>query len=175
MKLPQRLAQWKDVVEPCARYYRLDSALVYAVMDRESNGGELLKPRGPGGTGDFGHGRGLMQIDDRAHPFTSCQDDTGRSLWADAWFNVSYACRLLARLMLTFNGDVAAAVGAYNTGAGNVRKALAGVAATASLEERVKAVDRYTAGHDYVRDVLKRRAAFLGEPGPVPPPVRPVV
>lgn len=162
MKVPARLAQWQDVVEPCALYFKLDPALVFAVMDRESNGGEALKPKGPGGTGDFGHGRGLMQIDDRAHAFAACEDDTGRPLAGDPWLNVSYACRLLARLMLTFREDVAAAVGAYNTGAGNVRKALAGLPATVSLEERVTAVDRYTARHDYVRDVLSRRDAYLG-------------
>lgn len=165
MKVPARLAQWQHVVEPVARFYKLDPALVFAIMDRESNGGEMLKPRGPGGTGDHGHGRGLMQIDDRAHPFTSCEDDTGRALWADAWFNVSYACRLLARLMLTFQGDISAAVGAYNTGAGNVRKALASVPAGSPLAERVKAVDRYTAGHDYVADVLRRRDSFVGFQG----------
>lgn len=162
MKVPARLAQWQDVVGPCALYFKLDPALVMAIIDRESLGGEALKPRGPSGTGDGGHGRGLAQIDDRAHPFTSCEDDTGRALWADPWFNVSYACRLLARLMLTFKGDVAAAVGAYNTGAGNVRKALAGLPTTALLSERVKVVDRHTAGHDYVADVLARCDSFLG-------------
>lgn len=162
MKVPARLAQWQDVVEPCARYFKLDPALVMAMMERESAGGETLKPRGPAGRGDNGNGRGLMQLDIRSHAFATCEDDTGRPLAGDPWMNVSYACRLLARLLLTFRGDVAAAVGAYNAGAGNVRKALAGLPATATLEERVKAIDRYTAHHDYVRDVLTKREAFAG-------------
>lgn len=36
-----------------------------AIVSRESQFGLLLTPRGPNGTGDFGHGRGLGQVDDR--------------------------------------------------------------------------------------------------------------
>lgn len=44
----------------------VDPLLLLAIMARESAYGEALKPVGPGGTGDAGHGRGLMQIDDRS-------------------------------------------------------------------------------------------------------------
>lgn len=36
-----------------------------ALILRESGAGEFLTPKGPGGTGDGGHGHGLCQIDDR--------------------------------------------------------------------------------------------------------------
>lgn len=162
MKLPPRLEQWRALAEAIAAYYQLDPALILAVIDRESLGGEALTPKGPAGTGDHGYGTGLMQIDKRAHAFATCTDDAGRPLTSDPWLNISYGARLLRRLLDTFAGDVAAALAAYNAGAGRVRRALSALSPEAPLVERVKVVNALTTGGDYVSDVLRRRDSFAG-------------
>lgn len=155
--IPPRLARWVDVVQPIALHYGLDPLLVLSVIDRESLGGDALTPKGPGGTGDGGHGRGLCQVDDRSHPFTSCTDDAGRFLWADPWLNVSYACRLLRRLLDTFHNDSAAALAAYNAGAGRVQRALATLPKDATQRARLAVLDPLTAHGNYPSAVLAKR------------------
>jgi soluble lytic murein transglycosylase-like protein len=158
--VPERIARWMPMIRPIADNYRVDPLLLAAVVDRESLGGEALTPKGPAGTGDKGHGRGLGQIDDRAHPFTSCTDDTGKYLWKDPWLNLSYSARLLRRLLDTFSGDVAPALAAYNAGAKRVRNAMNALPADAPLADRIRAVDSVTTGKDYAQDVLRRRDSF---------------
>jgi soluble lytic murein transglycosylase-like protein len=148
------------MVRSLCSLYGLDPLLVLAVLDRESLGGEALTPSGPRGTGDKGHGRGLMQIDDRAHPFTSAEDDTGKPLWAEPSFNIHYGCMLLARLMLHFKGAEAPALAAYNAGQVRVSRALAALPPGATPEQVLAACDAVTTGGDYASYVLKRRAAF---------------
>ncbi|AKQ66516.1 hypothetical protein A176_003428 [Myxococcus hansupus] len=148
-------------MEPIASLYRLDPLLVLALMDRESLGGDALTPKGPLGTGDHGHGRGLMQIDDRAHKgFVGAVDDLGRPLWRDPAVNVHYSCRLLRRNLDSLNGYVAGALAAYNAGLGRVRSVFGCVAADASDEHRQVMVDSVTTGRDYSADVFRRRAEF---------------
>jgi soluble lytic murein transglycosylase-like protein len=158
--IPQRVQRWEHVVRPLCSIYGLDPLLVLAVMDRESMGGWALTPKDARGTGDGGHGKGLMQIDDRAHPFTSCEDDTGRLLWQQAPFNVHYACMLLARLLLHFKGAEAPALAAYNAGQGRVSRALAALPPGSTPEQVLAACDAVTTGGDYASDVLARREAF---------------
>lgn len=163
MPLPSRLDRWRSVVEPVAALYKLDPLLVYAVMDRESLGGDSLKPAGPAGTGDHGHGRGLMQIDDRAHRgFVAALDDLLRPLWQDPAFNVIYGCRLLRRNLDALDGYVPGALAAYNAGLGRTRSVLAKLAPGASEAERLAAVDGVTTGSDYASDVLRRQREFAG-------------
>ena len=158
--IPPRIAQWMPLIRPIAEHYKVDPLLLAAVVDRESLGGEALTPKGPTGTGDHGHGRGLSQLDDRSHPFTGCTDDTGKALWKDPWLNLSYGCRLLARLIGDFSGDEAAALAAYNAGAGRVRRVLTILPLDAPLADRLRAVDSVTTGKDYASDVPRRRDAF---------------
>jgi hypothetical protein len=160
--LPPRLARWEALVTPIALNYRVDPVLVLAILDRESLGGDALTPKGPEGTGDGGHGKGLGQIDDRSHPFATCQDDTGHLLWQDPWLNVSYACRLLRRLLDTFHGETAPALAAYNAGAGRVSRVLASLPVTAPPAQRLAAVDAVTTGKDYASAVLAKRDAYTG-------------
>ncbi len=161
MPVPPRIERWRSVVEPLALLYRLDPLLVLALLDRESLGGDALTPKGPAGTGDHGHGRGLMQIDDRAHKrFVGAVDDLGRPLWQDPAFNVHYGCRLLRRNLDSLNGYVAGALASYNAGLGRVRSVLARLPADATDAQRQAAVDSVTTGRDYATDVLRRHAEF---------------
>ncbi|GEL75439.1 transglycosylase SLT domain-containing protein [Myxococcus virescens] len=162
-QLPSRLSRWLPTVEPIAALYDLDPLLVFAVMDRESLGGDALTPKGPSGTGDHGHGRGLMQIDDRAHKsFAGAVDDLGRPLWQDPAVNVMYGCRLLRRLIDSMDGWEAGALAAYNAGLGRVRSALARLPPDATDAQRLAAVDGVTTGRDYASNVLSRRERFAG-------------
>src|SRR5437763_1614574 len=53
-KMPEQYRQWVPYVEDAASRVGLPPALVFAVMSRETNGYNVI--------GDYGHGRGLMQI-----------------------------------------------------------------------------------------------------------------
>lgn len=167
--LPRRLAQWLPIVRAAEALFGVDALLVLAVMDRESLGGEALKPRGPGGAGDKGHGRGLMQIDDRAHPtLAAALLCDGSPLLGHPVFNVLVGAHYLSTLVQQFDGTgvdpLLAASAAYNCGPGKVRRALRALPRPLSQEETLKALDPLTAGGDYVSDVLRRRLGFVVSP-----------
>jgi hypothetical protein len=68
----------------------IDAFILCALIERESGSGEYLIPRGPGGTGDGGHGHGLAQIDDRSHGQWLSQNN-----WQDPFTNINYGAQLL--------------------------------------------------------------------------------
>lgn len=129
-----------------ANKYGLDPVLLFAIMWQESRWGETLSTKGPDGTGDHGHGRGLMQIDDRAH-----RDWIAKNNWQDPATNISYGAKVLADNVsffknkgysgneLTFNS-----LAAYNTGAGNVMN---------SIKAQISA-EHTTANRNYSSSVL---------------------
>lgn len=145
-------------------------AIIAGLVSRESAWGLTLKPKGPGGTGDFqprnnkmppdglGWGRGLMQIDYKWHEFAR----TGN--WQDPKENMAFGCEILAtnldsltKLGLPSDGLLRAVLAAYNSGLGNVKKAL----------RKGLPVDYYTADGpdadklgDYSEDVLIRAKLF---------------
>ena len=161
MSIPARVSRWQSLATDVAALFKLDPMLILAIMDRESLGGDALSPKGPEGTGDAGHGRGLMQIDDRAHPdFIAQQHKDGTPLWQVPYDNLEFAARLLKANLDALGGDVAAAVAAYNCGLGRIRKAQAQMRPDATLRERLHAYDCFTTGRDYCSDVLARRDAF---------------
>lgn len=133
-ELPPRLRPWWPMVERAAKKHQLDPALVLAVMDRESGGRNIR--------GDGGHGRGLMQIDDRSHGRFLAAHDGG----LDPASNIDYGSSILAANLRNprFAGHPAAAIAAYNCGPGNVVD--------------VRHPDARTAGGDYSSDVLARTA-----------------
>lgn len=158
-RLPARLARWAPQFYAASLCYELDPFLLAAICDRESRGGEALHPPGPTGFGDFGHGRGLMQVDDRSHEhFLKAVFDDGAPLWQDPAFNILYAARLLAKNLALLEGDEPAAVAAYNAGVRHVLQALskAGIDPIA----RMRVLDSATANGNYVSDVLKKRDGF---------------
>lgn len=152
-----------------AHEFRLDPALILAVMSRESGCGMLLDEHK---TGDYaprswgnhrlppdglGWGRGLMQIDYAAHQFAR----TGP--WRDPHSNIGYGAKVLRdsiNYFYTKAADVAepfrAGIAAYNRGPGNILN---------DLRDGLD-VDEKTAHKNYSRDVLRRAAFFrdrLGE------------
>ena len=143
--MPDRIKQWAMELGMAAEVYALDVFVLAAIMDRESRGGEALTPKGPHGVGDQGHGRGLMQIDDRWHKLF-----VATGLWQEPIFNFMYAARLLRQNLDAAKGDLRQAVAAYNCGWGNVQRAMLAY----------QDPDRFTAHGDYSQDVLKRAEEF---------------
>jgi soluble lytic murein transglycosylase-like protein len=163
--LPSRLAQWWAYFQASGRRYGVDPYLLAAICDRESLGGEALKPKGPKGTGDGGHGLGLMQIDRRYHPdFAGRSAPTGLSLWCIPEWNIAYAASLLAEDLHAFGGDELRAVAAYNAGRAHVTRACAHLTRPFIPEALLAAVDSITTGGDYVSDVLSRRGKLTPPP-----------
>lgn len=161
ISLPPRLAKWAPQFAAAELCYGVPAGLMAAIVDRESLGGEALKPPGSGGTGDKGRGHGLAQIDIGYHKsFLVARFDSGNYLWADPTFNVLYGARLLSKNYQR-TGSWPMAVAAYNAGLTRVREAVVGV----DMSDRaalVRAVDSVTTGKDYVTDVFRRMADFGG-------------
>ncbi|MGF1499112.1 MAG: SH3 domain-containing protein [Elainellaceae cyanobacterium] len=137
-----------------ARYDWLQPSVIGGIGSRESAWGRILSPRGPGGTGDGGHGRGLMQIDDRFH---ASFINTGA--WRDPKASIDYGIdKVLAPNYgyldrnTTLEGVdlLRGALASYNAGLGSVKRALA----------EGRDVDYYTTGQDYSWDVLNRAGFF---------------
>lgn len=150
LRLPARLKRWELHFRVAGCEWELDPLLLAAVCDRESLGGDALTPRAFFGTGDYEHGRGLMQVDDRAHTIW-----VQRSEWRDPLTNIRKGAEILAGELQRFKQGGAqaptrCALAAYNCGSGAVRKAL----------EAGKDVDFYTTKADYSADVLRRYEAF---------------
>lgn len=122
-----------------SKRYGISLMLLLAVASRESRMGLALAPDG---TGDYGNGIGIMQIDQRYHPeFTESHSPF------DHQANIDYGAQYLAKLLQQFNGNTARAIAAYNAGPNKVRTAI-----YAGLPP-----DSVTTGRDYSRDVLQRK------------------
>jgi soluble lytic murein transglycosylase-like protein len=112
--------------------------LLLAVASRESHMGQLLDANY---LGDGGNGMGIMQIDRRYHPgFAASVHPSDHSK------NVLKGAQILKEEISRFNGNVYAALAAYNSGATNVQNAI-----RYGLD-----ADYYTTGKDYAKDVLSR-------------------
>ena len=146
------LERHRALIGAIAASFGLEPAVAAGVVSRESGGGRLLGRNGcPPDTGDRGHGRGLMQIDDRWHRgFIGLGE-----LWRTPAANLAYGCHLLAQYRealrkrlpgLTEEELLRAALAAYNSG-------------TESAERLLRAggdPDAGTTGGNYGRDVLAR-------------------
>lgn len=148
MPLPSWLGLYRDQLEEAANQFfpagPFDLYDLAAICDRESCGGLTLHPKGPGGTGDGGHGRGLMQIDDRSFP-----EFCGSDKWKNPRENILFGALVLS-LKWKALGVKSQAIAAYNCGVGNVRRAL----------REGQDIDRYTTFRNYSADVSKRAAKF---------------
>lgn len=161
--MSRAVAQWMPHFREAGELHGLCPYLLAAMCSRESGGGVFLTPRGPEGTGDRGHGRGLMQIDDRSHQaFLVRRLPDGRPAWQDARENILYGASLLAEYRKALGGELPAAVAAYNCGVERIRRVRALLAPDALPEVRLKAFDGCTTGRDYASDVLARWASFRG-------------
>jgi len=124
------------------------------IMQRETEGGlsRYLDVQGPSGRGDFGHGHGLMQIDDRSFP-----DFIISGQWRIPEHNINFAASILSRKRRYLadkplevelsNAELErATIAAYNCGEGNVMKA---------IREHGRDLDYFTAHHNYSAEVLR--------------------
>jgi soluble lytic murein transglycosylase-like protein len=145
--------QYQSIVEYTANQMKILPSIVAGIGSRESHWGLALTPPGPTGTGDKGHGRGLMQVDDRWHiEHTSGED------WKNPLIHITYAVKLLRWSIDTFatktgtSGNTALYYGiaAYNCGVGNAMKAY----------QLGQDFDYLTTGRDYARNVLSRAGWF---------------
>jgi hypothetical protein len=151
---------WHTACAAGEREGRLPAGLLLAIASQETDMNDVV--------GDGGHGRGLFQIDDRAHPaFLRQQGASGAGRRPPVPAAAAYAAGLL-RANLDFgvrNGvperlQLKFALSAYNAGAGG---ALSGF--------REGDSDRRTTGGDYGKAVLGRHAIFQGLLGVAPPPL----
>jgi membrane-bound lytic murein transglycosylase MltF len=136
----ERLEEYEGHFLACAIKYDIPGSLLAAICSRETHGLNIV--------GDNGHGRGLMQIDDRFHEIAKTIDvmDHGQ--------NIEYGSQLLAdywriiRQSLSWPPVVAllGAVAAYNSGISNVRT--------------IARLDVGTTNGDYSSDVWARAQAF---------------
>jgi len=167
-RLPAMIAQWAAPLY-CVQFQTVgvDPLLVAAVMDRESAGGDALRPKGASGTGDKGHGLGLMQLDDRHWPglMSATWPEPGAKLWQDANVNIYLGARYLlnriqrARKYWMEEMDaISVGVASYNADFARVREA----ADQYGGEALIQAVDKVTTGGDYVTDVFRRWVGFQG-------------
>lgn len=146
---------YKPFIEEAAALFSwLSPSIVAGIGSRESGWGLFLSPKGPTGTGDGGHGRGLMQIDDRYH-----QTFINSGRWRDPRENIMYGMKnvlgeyynYLDRTTNLQGVDLLrGAIAAYNAGPGNVERAL----------REGRDIDYYTTGQDYSWDVLNRAGYF---------------
>lgn len=175
--IPVPARSYSDVILRVAKEQQVDPFWIVALGMRESRWGEAIG--GPGGTGDAGHGRGIMQIDDRSQAQWLASND-----WTDPYVNVTKGAQILKEKAAFFlkdgsgkgveldaaaaakrgvgagsyrdprplSGDdlIQASIAAYNSGEGNVLKSIA-----AGVPP-----DTTTAGGNYSSDVLGRIASM---------------
>ena len=148
-------SSYRPLIEAAAnRYDWLAPSVVAGIGSRESAWGRFLSPQGPTGTGDGGHGRGLMQIDDRFH-----QDFINSGQWTDAKANIDYGIDnvlsdyydyLDINTNLEGKDLLRGAIASYNAGPTSVLNAI----------NQGRDIDYYTTGQDYSWDVLNRAGWF---------------
>ncbi len=161
--------KYRGIIEEAARLSRLSPAVICGIGSRESHWGLILRPPGPGGTGDHnprrprgdrrgslppdggGFGRGLMQIDYDWHEFARS------GAWQDPRANLMYACEVLNQSRRFFEQrgvrrDIleTAILAAYNSGS----------TATYECIQTNQDIDCRTTGRDYSADVLNRAGWF---------------
>lgn len=154
LKQLQALQTYAPSVRTIAARYGIQGSVIAGMGSRESRWGLALTPPGPSGTGDHGHGRGLLQIDDRWHP-----DFINSGQWADASENLRYGAALLRNFIDTFikkynwapgQQTLRAAIAGYNCGPRRVYEAW----------QAGQDFDFNTAGRNYSADVLSRAGWF---------------
>lgn len=99
--LPDRAKTYAAIILRVHREEGVDPFAIFAIGDRESLWGtsRALDVQGPGGRGDFGHGHGLMQLDDR----DASNDAIIKSgAWRDPYQNVRHAAKKLRAKMRFF-------------------------------------------------------------------------
>lgn len=162
LTLPPRLSRWANYFKAAQLCFGVPEDLMAAIVDRESLGGDALKPKGPAGTGDGGAGHGLAQIDYRFHRsflLARMADAGATPMWTVPAFNILYGAWLLNQ-----NYQIAkswpVAVAAYNAGLTKALRVYRALPDGRTQTDIIKAVDMVTTGGNYVSDVWRRRAEY---------------
>lgn len=136
------------VFQSAARKHGISPSLLLAISSRETGMGTDTYVLVNNWTGRDGHGKGIMQVDDRYHVIAGIipGDDHRR--------NIEYAAQFLAGLMKELPTK-RQAVAAYNAGAGGVR----------SVVRQGLDPDAATTGGNFSRDVLEREKMIRKEIG----------
>lgn len=148
MKAPAHVQPYVNAILQVSQETGVAPELIYAIGETETNWGTnpLCKPKGAACTGDNGHGRGLMQIDDRSNAEWLRNND-----WTDPVVNIRRGVEILRQKRAYLKSRVPetllprACIAAYNCGEGNAAK---------SFREG-KDVDARTAHGNYSRRVLE--------------------
>jgi len=151
--LPPAGQPYGEIIWREARRVGIKPALLAATIAHESGFGDYLSPKGPGGTGDNGHGHGLSQIDDGTWSAWLNTHD-----WRDPAVNIAKGAEILAASLKAFPGNVAAGVAAYNAGVSRVRQALAAGKEAASVTTHDKQGRSYVTNVAAQLDRLQARA-----------------
>ena len=147
----KKLAQkFQPMAEKLGAKYHVPPALVLGLMSRESGFGTLLAADG---TGDNGHGFGILQVDNRSHtpvggPFSEEHADQAMGI-----FNSGLQSVQKEHPSWTPDQQLAGAVAAYNAGPGNIATQPTDAASWARM-------DTGTTGNDYSRDTWAQSQWF---------------
>lgn len=186
-QLPDRARPYASIIIRVSNEEDVDPFLIFAIGDRESQWTQAIGGY-PGGTGDGGHGRGIMQIDDRSFPAWLAAND-----WTDPYTNVKKGVQILKGKMrvlasnMAINGITDGATVTLGSASANTRGVPAGsypdprplqgvdlwIAAIAAYNTGEGSVIRNlaagrpaeftTAGGDYASDVADRASALAGK------------
>lgn len=94
LALPEAGQRYADDILRVAKEENVSPFLIAAFMEQESAYGTLLSTGDHTGTGDGGHGHGLMQIDDRtfgagqSDPWLTFKNSAGTPLWQIPYENI---------------------------------------------------------------------------------------
>lgn len=136
------------VFKQVANRYGLSLSLLLALASRETGMGTDSYVIANNWTGRDGHGKGIMQVDDRYHIIARIKPANDHAAFID------YAARFFSDLKKQLPNQKAA-VAAYNAGVNGVKNAMA-----KGLDP-----DAATTGGDYAADVLRRQQMIRKETG----------
>lgn len=150
------LRKYWAIIQKYAKQSGVPPQVLAGIGSRESRWGLALKPKGAGGTGDYGNGHGLLQVDIRYHK---------KHIESLDWMNpekhiryaimevfVPYRNYIQRETGLSGRNLLRATVAAYNGGAGAVIRLL--------KKEDTSDVDEVTTKGDYSKDVFNRAGWF---------------
>ena len=103
-RLPVAGQQYAPIFWRVGQENNINPAILAAICERETNYGTAhgLSVQGPTGTGDAGHGHGLMQIDDRSWAPWLAKND-----WTDPYTNITKGAEILKGKIRTLAGNAA--------------------------------------------------------------------
>jgi hypothetical protein len=147
-----RASVYASAINSAAQQTGVPASIIAGIGDRETLWGtssDLSQP-GPGGTGDGGHGLGLMQLDNRYNPISNWTDPTANVLKGAQVYASGYT--QLQNAGVDPSILTKAAASAYN----------AGVSAVLSAINNGADSDSPTTGGNYGADVVGRASKYSG-------------